>query len=186
MSNRLFLCLGTLLALSLGFTRPKTAYAAESEKLTVYTTRESKADLAAIREFTEKTGIDVEIVFGKFPELAHKLETEKDAPKADLFMTVDGGLLDFVKSVKTRVGVRRIGGLSARRGTGHRPGCRRRQRERRAGHEGRCQKNPLHLPVSFSDHAFLHRATARTPAPGRFLPRCAGAPPRRRGSSSPR
>ena len=97
MSNRLFLCLGTLLALSLGFTMPKTAYAAEAEKLTVYTTRESKADLAAIREFSEKTGIDVEIVFGKFPELAHKLETEKDAPKADLFMTVDGGLLDFVK-----------------------------------------------------------------------------------------
>ena len=97
MAARFFLCLGTLLALSAGFMAASAARAADAGKLTLYTTRESKADFEQIKKFSEETGIRVDIVSGKFPELVQRLEAEKNAPKADLFMTADGGLLDLVK-----------------------------------------------------------------------------------------
>ena len=87
--------LGTTLALCLGG-MPGEARAS-GDKLIIYTTRDSAADVAVFKEFSKTTGMAVEIVSGKSGEIVKHLEGEGDAPKADIVITVDGGVLDGLK-----------------------------------------------------------------------------------------
>ena len=88
------------LILALAFLAGESAPVSRADSgktLTVYTTRNSKADAALIEQFSKENGITVTLVSGKSKELVEQLENERTAPKADLFITVDGGLLDSVK-----------------------------------------------------------------------------------------
>ena len=80
-----------------GVSLAETVAGGSSEKLTIYTARNSDTDLAVFEEFAGKNGIKLEIVSGKAAELIDKLEQEKSDPVADLFITVDGGVLDTAK-----------------------------------------------------------------------------------------
>ena len=47
--------------------------------------------------FTKETGIKVNVVEGKAPELIERLKREGESTPADLFVTVDGGILNSAK-----------------------------------------------------------------------------------------
>ncbi|MBS9775782.1 MAG: Fe(3+) ABC transporter substrate-binding protein [Fusobacterium sp.] len=69
----------------------------DAPTLTVYSTRHYDSDKAIIKEFTEKTGIKVEVVKGKGKALLQKLKSEgKDSP-ADIYFTADAGNLAKAK-----------------------------------------------------------------------------------------
>lgn len=94
MLARTLICLTALLPFSFMGTVPES-FAAEADKtLIVYTARNSKADIAVIEEIAKEAGIAVEIVSGKAGELVAKLEAGETA---DIFITVDGGVLETAK-----------------------------------------------------------------------------------------
>ena len=96
MHIRIGFCLAAFMVLSLGVFQAQ-ASAPEPGALAVYTTRTSEADAAAFAAFTKQTGIKVDVVAGKSSELVKQLEAERDTPIADIFISVDGGVLDAVK-----------------------------------------------------------------------------------------
>lgn len=66
--------------------------------VTVYSTRHYDSDKEIIKEFTEKTGIKVEVVKNKGGALIEQLKSEgKDSP-ADIFFTADAGNLAIAKN----------------------------------------------------------------------------------------
>ena len=79
------------------FTVGLSSEAQAAGPVTIYSSRNSDADLAVINKYAKEAGIEVNMVSGKAGELVQKLEAEQAAPVADLFITVDGGLLDSVK-----------------------------------------------------------------------------------------
>jgi hypothetical protein len=62
--------------------------------VTLYTQRHYEFDEKLHEEFTEKTGIKVEVVKATADELIARLEQEGENSPADLFMTADAGGLD--------------------------------------------------------------------------------------------
>lgn len=75
--------------------KPKTV---ESKEVNVYTARHYEADELAFKKFTEKTDIKVNVVKGEAEELIERLKREGKSTKADLFITVDGGVLANAKN----------------------------------------------------------------------------------------
>lgn len=65
-----------------------------SGEVNVYTARHYEVDDKLYQQFTEKTGIKVNVVKGKADELIERLKREGDNTPADLFITVDGGALN--------------------------------------------------------------------------------------------
>lgn len=65
--------------------------------VTVFTTRPNATDKEVFRDFEAETGIAVRVVEGKAGELIDQLAQAEGAPEADLFMTVDGGILEQAK-----------------------------------------------------------------------------------------
>src|SRR5690554_3834262 len=65
----------------------------DEDVVNVYTHRHYKADDQLFSDFTEATGIKVNIVNASADELLQRLETEGDASKADILITVDAGRL---------------------------------------------------------------------------------------------
>ena len=65
--------------------------------VTVFTTRSNKGDKAAMQDFETVTGIKVNVVEGKADELIDRIVKNAAAPEADLFITVDGGVLNTAK-----------------------------------------------------------------------------------------
>ncbi len=63
----------------------------------VYTARNYEVDDTLFAQFTEKTGIKVNVVKGKAEELIERLKREGESTEADLFITVDGGVLNTAK-----------------------------------------------------------------------------------------
>lgn len=78
-----------------------TTEATEDEKtggeVNVYTARHYDVDAILYEEFTEKTGIEVNVIEAKAPELMERLKREGQNTPADLFITVDGGILNTAK-----------------------------------------------------------------------------------------
>ncbi len=66
-----------------------------SEPLTIYTGRHYEADRKLYELFTEKTGIETNVVEGKDDALLQRLKSTKD--KADVLITVDAGRLHKAK-----------------------------------------------------------------------------------------
>ena len=71
--------------------------ATEEKVVNLYSARHYDVDDKLYAEFTKQTGIKVNVVKGKAPELIEKLKMEGDASSADIFMTVDDGILNSAK-----------------------------------------------------------------------------------------
>lgn len=80
------LCLGLIAGAAYG----------EEQPLTVYTARANATDKDVFKDFEAASGIAVRVVEGKPDELIGKI-LNGDAPQADLFITVDGGILEDAK-----------------------------------------------------------------------------------------
>ena len=64
-----------------------------SEELTIYTSRQPKLLEPIIETFYQETGIKVNLLSGNAQELMERIAIEGDESKADIFMTVDAGVL---------------------------------------------------------------------------------------------
>lgn len=67
------------------------------QTITLYTSRGNAGDKTVIKDFEAATGIKVNVVEGKPDELIEKIAKAEGGETADLFMTVDGGILDTAK-----------------------------------------------------------------------------------------
>lgn len=67
--------------------------AASAEVLTVYSYRHYESDDTLFKQFTEKTGIEVEVVKSKAGAILERLKAEGTETPADVFMTSDAGRL---------------------------------------------------------------------------------------------
>ncbi|WP_246066865.1 extracellular solute-binding protein [Paenibacillus koleovorans] len=65
--------------------------------VTVYTARHYEADSALFEAFTKQTGIRVHEIKGTAEELIGKMAQDRENAVADLFFTVDGGVLSNAK-----------------------------------------------------------------------------------------
>lgn len=81
----------------------------EDQVVNVYTARHYEADDKVFSNFTKKTGIKVNVVKGEAEELIERLKREGESTEADLFITVDGGILanakknDILQQVKSDI-----------------------------------------------------------------------------------
>ncbi|MFS0728048.1 Fe(3+) ABC transporter substrate-binding protein [Paenibacillus sp. 1P07SE] len=66
-------------------------------EVNIYTARHYDVDAQLYEAFTAETGIKVNVIEGKAPELIEKLKREGASTPADLFITVDGGILNTAK-----------------------------------------------------------------------------------------
>lgn len=69
----------------------------KNQVVNLYTARHYEADTQLFENFTEKTGIKVNVVSGQAEELIERLKREGKNTEADLFITVDGGVLNAAK-----------------------------------------------------------------------------------------
>lgn len=69
----------------------------KEQVVNVYTARHYEVDEQLYRQFTEQTGIKVNVVKGEAEELIERLKREGESTQADLFITVDGGVLNYAK-----------------------------------------------------------------------------------------
>lgn len=69
----------------------------KNEVVNVYTARHYEADDEVYKMFTEETGIKVNVVKAEAEELIERLKREGESTQADLFLTVDGGVLANAK-----------------------------------------------------------------------------------------
>jgi len=86
-----------------GTTEPKTSSKPEENSgkggvVNIFTARHYEVDSKIYEEFTKKTGIKVNEVKGTAEELVERLKREGSSTEADLFVTVDGGVLNYAKS----------------------------------------------------------------------------------------
>ncbi|REK75700.1 Fe(3+) ABC transporter substrate-binding protein [Paenibacillus paeoniae] len=63
----------------------------------VFTARHYDIDFAMFDEFEKKTGITVNEIKGTAEELVERMKREGESSEADLFITVDGGVLNYAK-----------------------------------------------------------------------------------------
>lgn len=70
---------------------------AKEQVVNLYSARNYAVDEVLHAEFTKKTGIKVNVVQGKAEELIERLKREGESTPADLFITVDGGILNNAK-----------------------------------------------------------------------------------------
>lgn len=82
---------------SAGSKQATAAQGQGGEAITVYTARHYDADSELFGAFTRKTGIPVREVKGTAEELVAKMQQDGERSPADLFFTVDGGVLDYAK-----------------------------------------------------------------------------------------
>lgn len=74
--------------------KPKTT---ENQEVNIYTARHYEVDDEIYKKFTEETGIKVNVVKGEAEQLIERLKREGESTQADLFVTVDGGVLANAK-----------------------------------------------------------------------------------------
>lgn len=70
---------------------------AQEQVVNIYSARNYEVDDLLYKNFTDKTGIKVNVVKGKAEELIERLKREGQNSPADLFVTVDGGVLNNAK-----------------------------------------------------------------------------------------
>ena len=64
-----------------------------TEQLTIYTSRQPQLIEPLLEQYKEKTGVEVRLLSGKAPQLMERIAVEGTATEADIFMTVDAGVL---------------------------------------------------------------------------------------------
>ena len=67
--------------------------AKDSSELTVYTSRQPQLIEPIVEQFTNETGIKVNLLSGNAQELMERVDIEGEDSPADIFMTVDAGVL---------------------------------------------------------------------------------------------
>ena len=67
--------------------------AKDSSELTVYTSRQPQLIEPIVEQFTNDTGIKVNLLSGNAQELMERIDIEGEDSPADIFMTVDAGVL---------------------------------------------------------------------------------------------
>ena len=67
--------------------------AKDSSELTVYTSRQPQLIEPIVEQFTNETGIKVNLLSGNAQELMERIDIEGEDSHADIFMTVDAGVL---------------------------------------------------------------------------------------------
>ena len=67
--------------------------AIDSSELTVYTSRQPQLIEPIVEQFTNETGIKVNLLSGNAQELMERIDIEGEDSPADIFMTVDAGVL---------------------------------------------------------------------------------------------
>lgn len=77
-------------------TAKPSAQAAE-QVVNIYTARNYDVDALLYKKFTEETGVKVNVIEGKAEELIERMKREGESTQADLFLTVDGGVLNNAK-----------------------------------------------------------------------------------------
>lgn len=95
-TGRALLAIALLVALSSCGDAGDSAAAAAGE-VNVYSHRHYEADRELFRRFTERTGIEVNVVTASADELITRLENEGEASPADVLITVDAGRLHRAK-----------------------------------------------------------------------------------------
>jgi iron(III) transport system substrate-binding protein len=70
---------------------------AKEQVVNLYTARHYAVDDVLYADFTKQTGIKVNVIKGKAPELIERIKREGQSSPADLFITVDGGILSTAK-----------------------------------------------------------------------------------------
>ena len=63
------------------------------DELTIYTSRQPQLLEPILEKFSEETGIQVNLLSGNAQELMERIVIEDDKSRADIFMTVDAGVL---------------------------------------------------------------------------------------------
>ncbi|MDR1521195.1 MAG: Fe(3+) ABC transporter substrate-binding protein [Planctomycetota bacterium] len=66
-------------------------------EVNVFTARHYESDKQLYEEFKKATGITVNAISGNAPELIERIKREGESTRADLFITVDGGILGAAK-----------------------------------------------------------------------------------------
>ena len=64
-----------------------------TDELTIYTSRQPQLLEPILEKFSEETGIKVNLLSGNAQELMERIVIEDDKSRADIFMTVDAGVL---------------------------------------------------------------------------------------------
>ena len=67
--------------------------AKDSSELTVYTSRQPQLIEPIVEQFTNETGIKVNVLSGNAQQLMERIDVEGEDSPADIFMTVDAGVL---------------------------------------------------------------------------------------------
>ena len=75
----------------------KEASKPENQEVNIYTARHYEVDDEIYNKFTDETGIKVNVVKGEAEELIERIKREGESTAADLFVTVDGGVLANAK-----------------------------------------------------------------------------------------
>jgi iron(III) transport system substrate-binding protein len=75
----------------------KEASKPENQVVNIYTARHYEVDDEIYNKFTDETGIKVNVVKGEAEELIERIKREGESTAADLFVTVDGGVLANAK-----------------------------------------------------------------------------------------
>ncbi|HWI64142.1 MAG TPA: extracellular solute-binding protein, partial [Symbiobacteriaceae bacterium] len=70
---------------------------AKEQVVNLYSARNYPVDKLLYEQFTKQTGIKVNVVEGKAEELIERIKREGESTPADLFVTVDGGVLNNAK-----------------------------------------------------------------------------------------
>ena len=81
----------TAVCLAMGVALPASAQ--EQEEVNLYSSRHYDVDLALYENFTEQTGIEVNLIEGDADELMARIEMEGANSPADILLTVDAGRL---------------------------------------------------------------------------------------------
>lgn len=84
-------------SLILGLAMTTAVQAEEKSVVNIYTARHYESDKELYEAFEKETGIAVNVISGKAPELIERIKREGENTQADLFITVDGGILGTAK-----------------------------------------------------------------------------------------
>ena len=69
----------------------------KDQVVNVYSARHYDVDAQLYEQFSQETGIQVNVIEGKANELIERIKREGESTAADLFITVDGGILNTAK-----------------------------------------------------------------------------------------
>jgi len=69
----------------------------EPREITVYSGRQEKFIVPLVEKFEKDTGIKVNLISGKATEYAHRIIEENENTQADVFLSNDGGILEYLR-----------------------------------------------------------------------------------------